>query len=56
MKKYKLSDVLLWDSINQSVKHYGIEGAKEVIERVYTNSKFKNMLLKEWERRYGKGK
>lgn len=54
MKEYKLADVLLWDSINNAVKHYGIEGTKEVIERVYAPSKLKDMLLQEWERRYGK--
>ncbi len=55
MKKYKLSDILAWDSVKRAVKHYGIEGTEQIIKKCYLRQPIiKATLLKMWNNLYKK--
>lgn len=49
----ELVDLLCIDSLQRNVKHYGLEGLCEAIERVYThNPEIKERMLSIYHRMY----
>ena len=53
MKEYNISDLLIWEAINEAIKYYGIEGAEETIKKVYSqHPTLRDNMLKELKRRY----
>ena len=52
---YEITDILLEEALDRSIKVYGLEGTEDVIKRVYSHpnlQKVRNLWLTELYRRY----
>lgn len=54
---YNLIDLLIWDSLKEAVKKYGIEGCEEKIKELYREMpKARDKILEVYNRTYKNGK
>ena len=50
-----LSEILIEESLRETIKHYGLEGTEDCIKRVYkNNSKAREVLLNAFYKRFKK--